>query len=206
MPKFSNGADVMMQSIEENAIFRAVYQVWDSLRTDGQMVPTRDRFNPMALGAALPNVVLVKRVSRGRYEYRVMGTAVSARQQANPVGFNMLEYFVPEVREFLSNWFEAMTFQPCGSITTMDLIYNNDPDRGAKALGLPLLGKGGMGDYFLFGNYAWGEHHPDDLGGLVSAGARELNCVGVDIGAGLPGHLGGEPDRQLQGLRTEKGR
>lgn len=185
----------MQKSIQENPIFKAVYEVWDSLRTGDELVPTRDKFNPMALGAALPNVVLVERVSRARYEYRVMGTAVSARQQENPIGFNMLEYFVPEVREFLSNWFEAMTFQPCGTITSMDLIYNNDPKRGAQALGLPMLGKGGMHDYYLFGNYAWGEHHPDDLGGLVSAGANKLSCVGIDIGARLPGHLTDQPDR-----------
>lgn len=194
MPEVFEQGECMIQAIQENPTFRTVYEVWDSLRTDGQLVPTRDRFNPMSLGAALPNVVLVARVARGCYEYRVMGTAVAARQQENPIGFNMLEYFVPEVREFLSDWFEAMTFHACGTITTMDLVYNNDPERGARALGLPMLGKGGEGHYFLFGNHAWGEHHPDDLGGLVSAGANHLDCFGIDIGAGLPS-LANEPVR-----------
>lgn len=184
----------MIKAIQDNPTFTAVYQVWDSLREHGEMVPTRDRFNPMALGPVLPNVVLVERVERGRYEYRVMGTAVAARQQENPVGFNMLEYFVPEVREFLTTWFESMAYHPCGSITTMDLIYNNDPERGARALGLPMLGKGGVGHYFLFGNHAWGESDAYDLGGLVSAGAKHLDCFGVDIGAGMPA-LGNEPLR-----------
>lgn len=176
----------MLKAIEDNEIFRAVFEVWDSLRSDGQIIPTRDGFNPMSLGPALPNIVLVQRVGRGHYEYRVMGTAVSARQQENPVGFNMLEYFVPDVREFLSDWFEAMSSHGCGTLTTMDLVYNNEAGRGAQVLGLPLLGKGGEGDYYLFGNYAWGEKHPDELGGLISAGANHLECVGVDIGAGVP--------------------
>ncbi|WP_417459667.1 PAS domain-containing protein [Kordiimonas sp.] len=176
----------MIQAIQDNKIFRTVYAVWDELRDDGQVMPTRDGFNPMALGAMLPNIVLVERVDRAHYEYRVMGTAVSARQQENPVGFNMLEYFVPEVREFLADWFEAMTFYGCGTITSMDLVYNNEADRGAQVLGLPLRGKGGEGHYYLFGNHAWGEKHPDELGGLISAGANHLECIGVDIGKGLP--------------------
>ncbi|WP_262692151.1 PAS domain-containing protein [Kordiimonas aestuarii] len=184
----------MIRCIQDNPIFRTVYEVWDSLRVDGELVPTRDKFNPMALGAALPNVVLVERVDRARYEYRVMGTAVAARQQENPVGFNMLEYFVPEVREFLAGWFEAMSFYGCGTLTSMDLVYNNDPKRAAQALGLPLLGRGGLGHYYLFGNYAWGDGPADDLGGLVSAGANDLGCIGVDIGAGLP-NLPNQPTR-----------
>lgn len=176
----------MIQTIQDNEIFRAVYKVWDDLRSEGQIMPTRDGFNPMSLGPVLPNIVLVERMGRGHYEYRVMGTAVSARQQENPVGFNMLEYFVPHVRDFLANWFEAMTFHGCGTITSMDLIYHGESGRGAQVLGLPMRGKRGEGNYYLFGNYAWGEKHADELGGLISAGANHLECIGVDVGNGLP--------------------
>jgi len=177
----------MHQIIENSPLFRAIYTVWDNLRDEGQLVPTRDRFNPMALGAELEHVVLVERMDRGRYEYRVMGTAVSNRLSANPVGVNMLDYFVPEVRDFLIDWFEAMTFHACGVVTEMDMIYRNDPNRSACVFGLPLLGKGGKGHYYLFGNQVRkpkpGEQQ---LNGVVSAGEYFLECTGIDIGAALP--------------------
>ncbi len=104
-------------------------------------MPTRDTFNPMDLAPVLPNVVLVERMGVGCYEYRVAGTAVSERIQANPVGLNMLDYFVPEVQAFLTEWFEAMTFHPCAVLTRMQLVYGSDGNRSATVLGLPLLGK-----------------------------------------------------------------
>lgn len=183
----------MNEIIENSPLFRAIYKVWDQLRTDGQVVPTRDSFNPMALARVLPNVVLVERVARGQYEYRVMGTAVSERLQANPVGFNMLEYFVPQVRGFLTDWFEAMTFHPCAVLTRTHLVYESSPDRAATVLGLPLLGKGGNRNYYLFGNEVWrpkpGDNYGvvgNNLGGIITAGEQFLQCQGFDIGAGVP--------------------
>ncbi|MCJ9428288.1 PAS domain-containing protein [Kordiimonas marina] len=177
----------MHQIIESSPLFRTIYKVWDKLRDEDQVVPTRDRFNPMALGSDLENVVLVERVDRGRYEYRVMGTAVSTRMSSNPVGTNILDYFLPDAQEFLTDWFEAMTFQACGVVTELDMVYKNDPNRSVCIFGLPIRGKGGKGYYYLFGNQARkpkpGEQQLD---GVVSAGEYFLECTGIDIGAGLP--------------------
>ncbi|TNE67153.1 MAG: PAS domain-containing protein [Alphaproteobacteria bacterium] len=176
----------MIQAINDSPIFRAVYEVWDSLRADGETVPTRDRFNPMALGAVLPNVVLVERTEPGSYIYRVAGTAVNERMKVDAVGVNMLDYFVADVRPFLTTWFEAMLSHACGTITRMDLVHQNDPKRSVQVLGLPMFGRGGHGVYYLFGNDAWHPKVTDDYGQFVNAGGHYLECHGVDIGAGIP--------------------
>lgn len=176
----------MNEVVRQNRVFSAVYDVWDKLRKPGELVPTRDRFNPMALSEALPEVVLVERVARGRYEYRLLGTAINERLGDNPVGVNMLDYFAPKVRAFVTDWFEAIAFHPCGAATRADMEFENDPDRFVHAFGLPLLGKGGEGQFYLYCHDAWRPQPGDNLGHIVSVGGSYIETEAVDIGAGRP--------------------
>ncbi len=169
--------------------FKKFFDVWSSFRQPGQVLPNWADVKPMTFGSLLPDVVLVKRHGPKDFRFRLMGSEVNERLGSDPVGKHALRLLDERHHEAIYQWFEAVIAQPCGAMHEMSVDFEKGSPKRAKALNLPIRGKDGEVDTFMYLYSFWRPEPGDDQGRVLSAGRDYFKLQAIDVGAGVPENL-----------------
>lgn len=168
-----------------DAKFRAFFDAWASFRGPDEVLPKWDNFRPSVFVDMLPDVSLVQRQERGKYYYCLLGSEMDNRLGYDPTGFNQLDILHPRLRDFVTDWFEAIIDVPCGAYSEFSIELRYDRSMSLKSLSLPLLDQEGEPNWFLYFHDAGEARTGIEFGDLLSFGEQFAKMTAIDLGAGL---------------------
>ena len=172
--------------------FRTFFDAWASFRSPGETLPRWSDFRPAPFGSLLAEISLVQRHERGKYIYCLLGSDLDDRLGFDSTGLNQLDLLAPRVRDFVTDWFEAIMQVPCGAYSDFSIELRNSQDMSIKSLSLPLLDEGGVANWFLYFHDAGQAYAGLPFGELISFGDGYVKMRPVDLGAGVETDLAQE--------------
>ena len=111
------------------------------------------------------------------------------RLGGDPVGKQALRLLDERHHEAIYQWFDAIIAQPCGAMHEMSVEFEKAGPKRAKALNLPIRGKEGDVDTFIYLYSFWRPDSGEDQGQVLSAGRTYFKLQAIDVGAGVPENL-----------------
>lgn len=175
-----------MKPSELDTVFKPFFDAWSSFREEGELLPAWKNFKPGRLAAMLPYIALVRRIDRGDYRYRVLGSGLNDRFGGDPVDGNLLDQMDPRIRPFTTECLEALVRMPCGGYSEFSAELAGDSNHSIKTLNLPMTGEGGEPNMYLYYSQMWPHLSDMNRGKFVALGGRFVKIAAIDIGAGIP--------------------
>lgn len=158
---------------------------WWSLPRDG-VVPLRSVFDPLAIPALIPHMLICDLSETGVVRIRLMGTGMVSSFGFDPTGGNYLDLVAPERREAAYAGFMVPANHPCGMRVLGENRYQNGRVMAVETVAMPFRRDDGAGMQLVFvgSNIDTGLGPWPDLGRTVSFHVHEREFI--DIGAGIP--------------------
>jgi len=130
---------------------KALYEHWDGLRR-GRTMPSRADFDPMAIPALLPNVIMYAVGTDGGYTVRLVGEEVAQFVGRNRTGSAAGEGMPPRAAAMMVKILDAVTSERAPKFRAGKAHWQPDKDhRNFEACFLPLSPDGEMVNMVLAG-------------------------------------------------------
>ncbi len=178
-----------MQPSELDSAFKPFFDAWASFREDSELLPAWKNFKPGRLAEMLPYIALVRRLERGDYRYRVLGSGLNDRFGGDPVDGNLLDQMDPRIKPFTTECLEAVVSTPCGGYSEFSAELAGDSTHSIKTLNLPMTGEDGTPSVYLYYSQMWPHLADMKRGKFVALGGRFVRIQAIDIGAGIPKNI-----------------
>lgn len=164
---------------------RAWAMHWWSLPRDG-VVPLRSSFDPLAIPAMIPHMLICDLSEPGVVRIRLMGTGMVSSFGFDPTGGNYLDLVAPERREAAYAGFMVPASHPCGMRVLGENRYRNGRVMAVETVAMPFRRDDGAGMQLVFvgSSIDTGLGPWPDLGRTDSFHVHEREFI--DIGAGIP--------------------
>jgi hypothetical protein len=160
----------------------ALWTYWSSIR-NGDVVPNRRDFDPMAIAKHLPLVSLVERETATVWRIRLVGTQIVNRS-GELTGRNYLDLVALQQRQEQARRLAQLVEQPCGSVGVRTNVHSGGWTYLVRSVSLPLRAPDGEIRLLIGTNEEVNRDSRALVAGLgeLRIGERDL----IDIGAGMP--------------------
>ena len=164
---------------------RAWAEHWLSLPRDG-VVPLRSAFDPLAVPALIPHMMICDLSEPGVVRIRLMGTGMVSSFGFDPTGRDYLDLVAPERRAEALHGFLVPANQPCGMRVLGENQFENGRKMAVETVAFPFRRDDGAGMHLVFvGSNIDTTLEPwPELGRTTNFRVFERQFI--DIGAGVP--------------------
>jgi len=118
---------------------RLFHDYWWQLRDMAEgPLPSKSDFDPAAMTAALPNIVLHDMSTPGKPIMRLVGTAITSRMGFDATGRCYLDFVEEDRKASALAALESMARVPCGMKVLIESRFGSGETTVAESLGYPL--------------------------------------------------------------------
>jgi len=189
-----NADDIRSQVSLSTDEAEAFLDYWCSLPRPVNGVPSQRDFDPTAIPALLPNILLHDLTAPGCSILRIVGTNLVDRFGFDATGRDYGEFVKPERRAVAISALQTVAHHPCGMHVHAQWQYHRGELRRTEGLGFPLVRRDGEGRLMMFLDVSIESIGYDDVK------ARDIIALGVsgrkmiNIGFGVPDWSGDPPE------------
>lgn len=158
-----------------------------SARGDG-LVPVLQDYVVGALLPFLPDVTVLELVAPGEITYRLCGTNIVQRIGQEVTGMNLLDFFLPELREATFIDSTSIVTIPCGNYSRYQNIYASGLLAEVESISLPVRSEENANVNFLMTFHTLEEVALENLTGEETrVGISWSESTFINLGNGIPG-------------------